>query len=264
MIDYWLVEHNHVSSSGYPWCLPVCEWMEYKIVTTRPGLSRSRVVLIDARPFQAPDGALPTVDDHLDGLVEVLTDPLLGGLLPSCVRVLRNPSLEEVEQAITRAGAEAEDFVTVYFFGDLLVGAGREGLSLNLLTDLQSSPQLLAFARLSELLERRNVRRTLLLLDCRYFPRSDGLPTATHEVSASIDILVQQQIAVKSICTIASPVCRLRAAARAALDGTHRATPERAPARGRPARRPAAGALGGGSTSAGRHARRRSGRWCRR
>lgn len=117
-------------------------------------------------PFDERLSDLQAPEHDVDGLAEVLGQPLLGRF--ETVTCLKNPTHHDVFEALTRVGeaASPESLILVYFSGYASVDAhGRCALAvMNTQTDLLGATSV-GLERLRDVLDNGRATRAMLLLD---------------------------------------------------------------------------------------------------
>ncbi|MFJ6939818.1 caspase family protein [Streptomyces sp. NPDC101132] len=138
-----------------------------------PDPARSRCLLVGVSRLAANDLAdLPAVDNNLEALRAVLTDPEVWGLAAEDCVVMRPRFAEEVIDRIHSLTQEAEDTFVLYFAGHGLVDpAGDEGLRLAMPRSTRRwSHWSLLYASVVKALKHNESRaeRNIVILDCCY------------------------------------------------------------------------------------------------
>lgn len=155
-----------------------------------PDPARSRAVLIGTSSYTDPAfPALPGVENNLNDLVKVLTSPHGAGLPPeNCVVLHDPPDQIGVGSQITRAAAEAEDVLFVYYAGHgEMTWDKKNELCLTMRDTMPDSLRTSALRceDLRHYLHRSQARTRVLVLDCCYAARE--LPDTMSASSSVIE-----------------------------------------------------------------------------
>jgi nicrotizing toxin Mtb-like protein/caspase domain-containing protein len=138
-----------------------------------PDPTTSRVILIGTACYEDPDiPDLPAVAANVSGLVEILTDPALGGLAAASCRSFVDIRADEVWQVADLA-SQAEDVLLIYFAGHGLL-SDDGGLLLGMKNTKNSYAEFTALHvdQLARALQTSRAKVRLLILDCCYSERA--------------------------------------------------------------------------------------------
>jgi KAP family P-loop domain/Caspase domain len=141
-----------------------------------PDPNRSSAVLIGTSIYEPDLPGLPAVQNNLQDLAVLLTDPILGVLRADrCQTVLNPQTPSDVGRALSSTAEMAEDLLVVYYAGHGLLGFDGE-LYLGLSETKQAS---LAFTALPynsirDFLRSSVASKKVVILDCCYSGRSLG------------------------------------------------------------------------------------------
>lgn len=151
-----------------------------------PDPAASWAVLIGASRYESLD-PLPTVENNLKRLTQLLTDPGLWGLPKTHVLTLHNPSSrDEVLDAVHRAATAATDAILLYFAGHGLPESSTFALHLALPSASQERlHRALPYAEVRrEITKTSKARHKVVILDCCYSGRAmDGFMSSSVQVA---------------------------------------------------------------------------------
>ncbi|GAA0827965.1 tetratricopeptide repeat protein [Streptosporangium amethystogenes subsp. fukuiense] len=160
-----------------------------------PDPDRSWACLIGVSTYPKDDGLgdFPAVPNNLDALHEILTDPLVGGLLDDHCVVIQDPTnAQELALQVEDIAIRATDMLFVYFAGHGLIDPNFDGrLYLATSHTLQHRPHFtsLAYDDLRRAMLSSGARRKVVVLDCCFSGLAHGFMSGgVAHVAGQLDI----------------------------------------------------------------------------
>src|SRR5690242_7190567 len=153
-----------------------------------PDPDRSSAVLIGTS-FYGPDlPGLPAVQNNLQDLAVLLTDPVLGVLRSDrCTMILNSQTPRDVGTVLSGKVRMAEDLLLVYYAGHGLLSSSGElylGLSGTEQANLEFTA--LPYSSIRNILRSSPAQVKVVILDCCYSGRSIGYMSSPDSVVADL------------------------------------------------------------------------------
>ena len=159
--------------------------------TRRVDPTKSRIVLVGTPAYADVSlNDVPAIANNITDLVDVFTDPGLGGFNTAhCLVAPPDADLAQVGELLARAAAEAEDLLLFYYAGHGLLSARRRDLYLSL---AGTRPEQLAFTALAfesvrDVCLGTRAKSRVVILDCCYSGRALP-PTLGDEVIGQLEV----------------------------------------------------------------------------
>ncbi|MFC7615521.1 caspase family protein [Actinokineospora soli] len=153
---------------------------------------RSRIVVVGTpfyRDADLPDR--PEVAENVVSLIDVFTDPGLGGFTPEhCVAAPEGTGTAEIGELLGRAAEEAKDLLLFYYSGHGLLGPRRRELYLSLAGTVRARPAFTAlpYDAVRDAFLGSGARNRVVIIDSCFSGRAIGVTLGDDDVLGQLEV----------------------------------------------------------------------------